>query len=359
MSQFWRRRFELLLLKESGEGIALSDFSVDFNISWTQSKTPRMATITVYNLRQDTVNRLMGREFAKLRLCAGYFGLAPSVDEASPGTAIEVPAGEGEEASTQYGTLFSGDIRIAIEGRSGVDSWVKIQALDGFEAYSYATISATLAKGYTEEDVYNLLQKKLEKDYGILRGQTPVFPTRRYPRGKTFNGNISAYLDEMAKNCHSRWQFLDGRLEMYNDDMIVNQAVVLNAQSGLINSPQRTTGAGITATCLINPAIRINGLVHIDRSAIAEQPLSEVALLSTDKDKSYQQSWITQKQENGNLSLWGIDQPPASLAGDGVYVVRNIVYHGSTRGDAWYMDLTCQARGDDSELKPRANQAAK
>jgi hypothetical protein len=350
MSQFWHRRFELLLLKESGEGIALSDFSVDFNITWSQSKTPRIATITVYNLRQDTVNRLMGREFAKLRLSAGYFGLTQSPE----GTIIESPSAE-HGASTRYGTLFSGDIRIAIEGRTGTNSWVKIQALDGFEAYSYATISATLAKGYTEEDVYNLLQKKLEKDYGILRGQTPVFPTRKYPRGKTFNGNISTYLDEMAKNCHSRWQFLDGRLEMYNDDMIVNQAVVLNAQSGLVNAPQRTTGGGVTATSLINPAIRINGLVHIDRSAIAEQVLSNTALLSTDKDKSYQQNWITEKQVNGNSTLWGIDQPPTSLAGDGVYVVRNIIYEGNTRGDAWYMKLICQARGDDSELKLQVN----
>ena len=51
------------------------------------------------------------------------------------------------------------------------------------------------------------------------------------------------------------------------------------------------------------------------------------------------------KDANGNL----IDAPPtsqpASIATDGVYKVRYINYTGDTRGQAWYMDLACEARG--------------
>lgn len=350
MGKFWRRRFELELLKEDGSGIILSDFNVEFTISWKQTNTPRIATITVHNLSANTVNRLLAHEFAKIRLSAGYYGTgAGYFDGAEVVDASEVGKAHTVSDATQYGTIFSGDIRIVIDGHSGTDSWVKIQALDGFEAYSYARISATLAKGYTEADVYNLLQQKLEKEYGIVRGQTVPFPAHKYPRGKTFNGSITGYLDELAKNCQAHWQFLDGRLEMFNDATIVNQAIVLNAATGLLGSPQRTTGSAIMAASLLNPAIRINGLVHIDRRAIQMQALSDKALLSTDKDDAYRQSTILTKQANGDYSLWGIDEPPASLAGDGVYVVRGITYSGNTHGPEWKMDLICQARGDTRE----------
>ncbi|HIE7554448.1 TPA: hypothetical protein ACXPLG_005918, partial [Klebsiella pneumoniae] len=36
---------------------------------------------------------------------------------------------------------------------------------------------------------------------------------------------------------------------------------------------------------------------------------------------------------------------PASIATDGVYIVRGIMYTGDTRGQAWYMDMMCEARG--------------
>ncbi|MER2890749.1 hypothetical protein ABTY92_26865, partial [Escherichia coli] len=38
-------------------------------------------------------------------------------------------------------------------------------------------------------------------------------------------------------------------------------------------------------------------------------------------------------------------QQAASIATDGVYIVKAIDYTGDTRGQAWYMDLMCFARG--------------
>ncbi|GAL60538.1 hypothetical protein EV102420_43_00060 [Pseudescherichia vulneris NBRC 102420] len=37
----------------------------------------------------------------------------------------------------------------------------------------------------------------------------------------------------------------------------------------------------------------------------------------------------------------------ASIAADGVYMVRGINYKGDTRGQEWYMDMVCEARGAD------------
>ncbi|KTG55566.1 bacteriophage protein, partial [Klebsiella pneumoniae] len=47
----------------------------------------------------------------------------------------------------------------------------------------------------------------------------------------------------------------------------------------------------------------------------------------------------------GNITVEGTTAQPASIATDGVYIVRGIMYTGDTRGQAWYMDMMCEARG--------------
>ena len=56
---------------------------------------------------------------------------------------------------------------------------------------------------------------------------------------------------------------------------------------------------------------------------------------------------IAAKDINGNrqVALPVSKAPLASLATDGVYVVRGINYKGDTRGQEWYMDMLCEARG--------------
>ena len=54
---------------------------------------------------------------------------------------------------------------------------------------------------------------------------------------------------------------------------------------------------------------------------------------------------ITETEENGNRALTGTTSQAASIATDGVYIVKAIDYTGDTRGQAWYMDLMCFARG--------------
>lgn len=54
---------------------------------------------------------------------------------------------------------------------------------------------------------------------------------------------------------------------------------------------------------------------------------------------------ITDQNTDGNITLSGTTSQPASIATDGVYIVRGIMYTGDTRGQAWYMDMMCEARG--------------
>ncbi|WP_419235774.1 hypothetical protein ACN09D_14665 [Serratia fonticola] len=132
------------------------------------------------------------------------------------------------------------------------------------------------------------------------------------------------------------------------------EAVVLNRDTGLIGMPQQTMGGGVNVRCLINPNIRINGLIQLDQASVYRASLQNQDLFSGRFDE---------KEINGNLTPIGkirdaegnwIDAPamsqPASVATDGVYIVKAIDYTGDTRGQAWYMDMMCFARGNADKL---------
>ncbi|KFF70078.1 MULTISPECIES: hypothetical protein [Pectobacterium] len=341
MSKNWMRHFEIQVLDKAGEGIRLSDFKVIFNIEWNDNKWPSVATVKIYNLSPETQNRIMGKEFSRIKIIAGYDGMAPDVKASDVGKVRLVePSQEGQNDGLNHGLIYHGDIRFTVTGKDNLtDSWIRIQACDSLEAFTMAMISTTLEKGYTLKDVYELLMRSLEP-YGISRGAVPVFPATVYPRGKVFHGMVRDYLDNVAEQCGAKWQFAYGKLDMLTKDTALRAAIVLNANTGLIGMPQQTIGGGVNVRCLINPNIRLNGLINLDQTSIYRAALSE-------QDVSRSLGRISEQENNGYRQLDGIPrkEQPASIATDGVYIVRYIAYNGDTRGQAWYMDLICEAAG--------------
>ena len=65
----------------------------------------------------------------------------------------------------------------------------------------------------------------------------------------------------------------------------------------------------------------------------------------SDSEVAQSQGRLSETDQNGNRVVLGSLQQPASVATDGVYIVKAIDYTGDTRGQAWYMDMMCFARG--------------
>ncbi|KER02811.1 MULTISPECIES: baseplate hub protein [Photorhabdus] len=351
MSQNWLRHFELMLVDDQGKGIVLSDFKVTFNIEWFTISNPRVATLKIYNLSKDTSNRILGSEFSKIKIIVGYDGITPTVPESEVGKARTVePGTTGQRDGKNYGEIFSGDIRYTMTGRDNpTDTYTQIQACDGNEAFINAFTNQTLAAGYTLNDVYNLALRSLEP-YGITAGAKPKMPDTVFPRGKMFFEKTRYVLDNIAQQCKAKWQFVDGKVEMLTDEMAVHNVVVLNSRTGLIGMPQQTIGAGVNVKCLINPNIRVNGLIQLDEGSVYRTVLPNDAINKSgdeqQKDnKQQREGKLVEKNDNGNLYVSGVSNPPASIATDGVYIVRGIMYTGDTRGNAWYQEMMCEARG--------------
>lgn len=349
MSKNWMRHFELQLFDKNGQGVMLSDFKVTFTIQWADTKWPRVANVKVYNLSRETTNKILGEEFAKIRIIAGYDGIAPGVDASQVGVARDVPADQtGQSGGQNYGMIFDGDIRFTITGKDNVtDSWVLIQAISNNEAFIYASTVTTLAAGYTVADLYAANMKGFNA-FGVTQGITSNMPTTVFPRGRVIFKSSRDIMDNIAQQCNATWQLVDGQVQMVSEDHYIHEAIVLNADTGLIGMPQQTMGGGVNVRCLINPNIRINGLVQLDQAAVYRTALNTSDLQAVKYDQNgniIPGQKIQETTLDGNRVVDGTLSQPGSVATDGVYIVKSIDYTGDTRGQAWYMDLMCFARG--------------
>lgn len=339
MSQNWMRHFELLLVDESGAGISLSDFKVVFDIEWTNALWPRVATVKIYNLKKDTVSRIQGKEFSRLKMIAGYDGLAAPVEVSQVGIARNVDSTQvGQTDGQNFGQIFDGEIRFTITGRDNpTDTYILIQAIDGHQAFVAAKVNTTLAAGYTVADLHAATMQSFQP-FGVTQGITAQMPDTVFPRGRVMYGMARDVMSNVADQCNANWQIVDGQAQLVSTDKYIHEAIVLNSRTGLIGMPQQTMGAGVNVRCLINPNIRVSGLIELDQASVYRTALS-----SDEVQRSGGR--IFETENNGNLNVNGSLQQPASIATDGVYIVQSISYTGDTRGQAWYMDLMCSARG--------------
>lgn len=326
MSDNWIRTFSLVVSDAQGKALTLSDFRVTFSIEWALVKFPRAATVKIYNLKPDTANQIQGGEFSSIQIIGGY--------------------------QHNSGLLFSGKIRYSLSGRDNpTDTFVIIQAIDSHDAFSYATVNQSLAAGYSLTDLNTVLMKSFAP-FGITEGDTAPLPETRFPRGRVFFGMARDGMDNLAAQCNGTWQFVNGQRELIADTPPEQQAVRLNSQSGLIGLPQQTIGAGVNVRCLINPTLRMGSLIQLDQTLIYRTSLPQNALLADAGDDAAPP--LTEKTHNGIITVPEALTPPASLATDGVYQVKNLSCLGDTRGKPWYMDLLCFARGAADWVSPDA-----
>ena len=334
MSQNWMRHFELQLIDDKGDGISLSDFKVTFNIQ----KMPAtifngfVGNFKIYNLSPETQNRIMGKEFTRIRAIAGYNGAADD---------------SGEYPDKNIGLIFNGDIRFTVTGKDNVtDSWVLIQCIDGWEGHLNASVKTTVSAGWKHADLFDLGMQSLSP-YGITEGSRPDFGPTVFPRGRTIYQNTGRLMYSLAGQCKANWWYENNQVHIVPDDKYIQEAIVLNANTGLIGMPQQTMGAGVNVRCLINPNIKLGGLIRLDQASVYRQALGN--------DQVGQSPGILgESTTDGNIYVDGL--PGSQLAAintDGDYIVGSIDYTGDTRGQAWYMDLLCLAKGA-AELQSQA-----
>ena len=303
----WGRKASLIVGDE--EALDLSELSFSFDIRRNDAKSPNTATIKVMNASRETAS-MVQREFTRVVVQAGYQG--------------------------NYGVIFHGNVVRAKWGRSGdTETVLDITAADGDKAYNFAVINATVPKGSTQGDKVQLLCSAMNP-YGVKQGYVPDLGGKTSIRGAVMAGMARDYLQDVCGSSNTLWSIQDGKVVVVPDTAYVPGSVpVVSHETGLIGMPEQTE-KGIKARMLLNPSIRVGGLIHLDNSRIAEYGF---------------QAKTGAKAGGGQDAAAEADRSEQRrISSDGYYYVMEVAHRGSTRDNDWYTDVLCIAT--DATLYP-------
>lgn len=286
----WLRKCTLLVSDRSGEGLDLSQLRIKFNVKRSDTQTPNIAEIRVYNLEDATARRIQ-KEFSKVVLQAGY--------------------------EQNFGVIFQGNVKQVLRGReNGTDTYIDIIAGDGDLSYNFAIVNATLASGAGQTEQVNAAIGAMTKTGGTTAGTVGEMPASKLPRGKAMYGMARDYLRQSAETSNKTWSIQDGKVQFVSvTSYLPGEAVLLTSKTGMIGTPTQTN-EGILVNCLLNPKLKVGGRVKLDNEVVARLKID-----------------LSQPNSPANI--------PAPLTSDGVYYILVIEVVGDNRGTEWYSKMTC------------------
>lgn len=271
------------------------DLRIVFQTHQLDEQSPNHCQIRVYNLSDDTVKEIQ-KEYTSVVLQAGY----------KNGT---------------IGTIFVGTIKQFRTGRErNVDSFIDLLIADGDVGYNFGVIAATLTSGQTLADAVSAAAKAMGLPVATL--PTDLTGTSLI-RGKVLLGMGRDVLRDAARSVDASWSIQNGAIQMIPlDGYLPGDAVAINSETGMVGVPE-LTDQGVKIKSLLNPRLRVGGLVKIDNRDIVQ-----LALASSDP---------TRFDSFSNPLI----QP--STSADGLYRLYSVEHSGDTRGHEWYSDMIALA----------------
>lgn len=300
MTKQYLRKASLIVGGPDGDALDLSALRFRFAIRRGDRQTPNSADIRVYNVSDDTADRirqlLPQPEFTRVVIHGGYDG--------------------------NFGVLFDGTIIQVRRGReSQTDTYLDITAADGDQAYNFSVSALSLAAGSTPNDHVQAILADMAK-HGVTKGYIPELPGNPLPRGKVIFGMSRDELRNVAENTDTSWSIQNGQLNMIPESSYMEGDVpVITSATGMIGLPEQTQN-GINVRVLLNPNIKIGQAVKIDNKSIQGFRFG---------------LGVRQMLTNENTEL------QAKTNADGLYYVMCADHIGDTRGNEWYSDLLCLA----------------
>lgn len=297
-SEQYLRKCTLIVYDTDLNGLDLSELRIVFSVKRSDTQTPNTADIRVYNLSDQTALSILLK-------------LSPTESQPNRGSVLLQAGYPGN-----FGVIFQGNIKQVILGKeSGTDNFVDIIAGDGDRAYNFAVVNTSLASGSTQTDQLKAVEFSTTP-FGVTLGHVGDIPDNKLPRGKVMFGNAKNYLRNIAANTDNSWSIQDEKITFVGErTYLPGEQVVLTSKTGMIGTPQQTT-IGVNVKCLLNPFIKIAGLININEASVADFKID----LST---------------PNSAANI------PAPFTADGVYFVLVAEHTGDTRGVPWYTSLIC------------------
>lgn len=285
-----------LIVTDGTKGLDLSELRFTFDIRASDFSAPNNAKIRVFNLDANTVSKVKG-EFSQVQVQAGY-------------------------QDSDYGVIFKGTIKQFRVGReNATDTYLDILAADGDIGFNQAVINRSWPAGSTANDHLAEVAKAMDLE---LKNYTTNFEGSNpsaLPRGRVMFGMARTLAQQASDTLGSSWSIQGGQLQVIPlQKYLPGEAVVLNPSTGMIGIPEQTD-QGINVRCLLNPKLRIGGLVKLNTKDI-----NQLISKTPETYNSYAELQYASKLAEG---------------ADGLYRVYVIDYLGDTWGNDWYSDIVC------------------
>lgn len=302
MGQQYLRKSSLVVGVPGQQSLDLSQLHFKFTVRRGDLQTPNTLDVRIYNVSDALAKGLLvgnnqtqavtnSAEFSQISLSAGY-------------------------ENAQFGLLFQGSIiQVRLGRESQADTYVDIRAADGDSAYNFAVVNTSLAAGSTPAQHVNVNAAAMN----LPQGFAAQLPATALPRGKVFFGLARDSMRQVAQANGVNWSIQNGQMQTVSlQQFVPGEVTVLNSASGMIGWPEITAN-GIHVRVLMNPNIKIGGVVQIDNKSVLEY------LLPTGLDFNIAQAVVPR------------------VDADGYYVTWIAEHTGDTRGQEWYTDLICLA----------------
>lgn len=258
---------------------------VKFTVDKQSEGNANKATLSIYNLSQDTRNFLEKSDnFAIMR--AGY--------------------------KDAISTIFTGDIIKGKHERNGPDIVTNLECGDGELALRDAMVSIGLGPGAKNTQIINSAIAAITS-LAVARGFVDQIEEVTYNQGFTYSGPAKQLLKEQLKQVGMEFHIQDGELNILFPNKTDQQiAVEVTPDTGLVGFPTKTP-EGVDFTSLLNPSIRPGRAVKIE-------------------SKQFQGAFGSQSGVASN-----------SLIHSGsIVVVKRVVHDGDTDEGTWLSKVECR-----------------
>lgn len=296
-TQEYLRKLDVVVATDAGDNLDFADMRVSFQVRRGDRQTPNSADVRIYNLKDDTANKIGTKEFTQLSIEAAYQGNA--------------------------GLIFQGQIKQVRKGRiDQKTTYVDVTAADGDSAYHFSTIARSLAANFPPVDgllgmIQSLAQAGIQQPVKL-----PQIPPNKRVRGRVFYGVTRDELRDFCEANDMKWSIQDGVLTLIPLTGYLPAPIpVISPSTGLIGVPEQTQN-GIEIRSLLNPLIKIGQLIKLDSTDINRLRLG-----------------LDQASTSNNLAL----QQQVKINADGLYYVMVANHSGDTRANEWYTDMVCLA----------------
>jgi hypothetical protein len=302
------RGYRVLVADKENRALDVSDLRCVFQVRKTYANAPNICECAIYNLAPGTEKKLI-EEGQRLIVEAGYDSKKFTEEKTAEGKTTRYSRYQ------RYGIIFDGDVfQVIRELEDGVSYKLTIQAIDGDKFNYQNKINVTLPINSSPRTVISAIAKS--SGVPIETGKISAdLSAQRLPRGKVLFGDPKKYLDQVAGDNRAAMWIEDSKLNVvkFTDPPPLGEAIVITPGNGMVGAP-RQNGGGVELRCLLDPRIKIAGLIKIDNEIVRRAKV-----------------------------VFG--QPQTMLDKDGIYAVSDVAHTGDSRGGEWYTDIKGVAMG--------------